>query len=142
MIHHGKVGMIQIKAVACQTDGFLMKLASRQIATQSGGVERPVDIDLDEVKRQLRAVRFVMKETRALCEKAAQVIELMEDENAALVSDLGAFHMTANTETVVSDMRGARIKQLESVLDQIARLGTAATNAELSAIAAAALKPA
>jgi hypothetical protein len=117
-----------------------MKTVSRHVATQSRAGERPADVDLDEIKRQLRAVRFVMKETRALCEKAADAIELMQQENDALVSDLGAFHMSANTETVVSDMRGARIKHLESVLDQIARLGTAATNAELSAIAAAALK--
>jgi hypothetical protein len=117
-----------------------MKTASRQVAIQHGGAKRPPHIDPDEIKRQLRAVRFVMKETRLLCEKAAALIELMEEENANLVSDLGAFHMSANTETVVSDMRGARIKQLESVLDQIARLGADATNAELSAIAAAALK--
>ena len=117
-----------------------MKTITRSVAPQSRSAERPADVDLDDIKRQLRTVRFAMKETRALCEKAAQAIELMEEENAALVSDLGAFHMSANTETVVSDMRGARIKHLESVLDQIARLGTAATNAELSAIAAAALK--
>jgi hypothetical protein len=118
-----------------------MKLANRQAVPKSGGAERPDNIDLDELKRQLRGVRFVMKETRALCESAAAVIEMMQNENAALVSDLGVYHMTANTETIEIDMRGARIKHLESVLDQIARLGNAAPNTELSAIAAAALKP-
>jgi hypothetical protein len=118
-----------------------MKTANRQAASQAGGTERPDNIDLDELKRQLRGVRFVMKDTKALCERAAAVIEMMQNENAALVSDLGVFHMTANTETLEIDMRGARIKELESVLDQIARLGNAANNAELSAIAAAVLKP-
>ena len=117
-----------------------MKTANRQAVPKSHGPERPDNIDLDELKRQLRGVRFAMKDTRLLCERAAEVIEMMQNENAALVSDLGVFHLTANTETLEIDMRGARIKQLESVLDQIARLGTAASNAELSAIAAAVFK--
>jgi hypothetical protein len=120
---------------------FSMKTANRQTASTSRRPEHPDNIDLDELKRQLRGVRFVMKDTRVLCERAADVIEMMQNENAALVSDLGVFHMTANTETLEIDMRGVRIKQLESVLDQIARLGTAASNAELSAIAAAVFKP-
>jgi hypothetical protein len=141
MIPPGKVGMMQNKAPAAHSDFRLMKLANRpSVLAASQGASRPTDLDIDELKRELRGVRFAMKETRALCERAAAAIDMMQAENAALVHDLGAFHLTANTETTVSDMRGARIKQLESVLDQIARLGTNATNAELSAIAAAVLR--
>jgi hypothetical protein len=116
-----------------------MKVVNTKQARQKIPPQDLMDINLDELTRRLRGLRFAMKDTRALCAKAATVIDLLEQENSALVRDLGAYHMDANTETLEVDMRGERIKHLESVLDQIARLGTAATNAELSAIAAAAL---
>jgi hypothetical protein len=116
-----------------------MKVVNKKQVHQENPLPDLMDINLDQLTRQLRDLRFALKDTRVLCEKAATAIDLLQKENSALVRDLAAYHMDANTETLVGDLRGERIKQLESVLDQIARLGTAATNAELSAIAAAAL---
>lgn len=86
-----------------------------------------MDIDLEELKQQLRSKRFSLDDVRPLAERAVRVIDRLEAENQALVTEL---HQYRTAETQLKKIREA----IASLLSEKDRLNIEQASLRLATI--------